>query len=39
VDITQADAYAPIYVRLSFAPATPKPIVDEPVYEAEAGGT
>jgi segregation and condensation protein A len=33
VDITQADAYAPIYVRLSYAPAAPKPVVDEPVYE------
>jgi chromatin segregation and condensation protein Rec8/ScpA/Scc1 (kleisin family) len=35
VDITQADAYAPIYVRLSYAPAAPKPVVDEPVYEVD----
>jgi segregation and condensation protein A len=32
VDVTQADAYAPIYVRLAFAPATPA--AEEPVFEA-----
>ena len=37
IEITQPEAFAPIYVRLAFTPSKPSSVVDELIFEPETG--